>query len=275
MGTSEPVRAPPEVSRTRGHRLAKPRQIALSPNLGHSDPRSRARRWVLAARSWDFLSLPNFAPEVFVHVRRHVFVVRMRDVFAYRLRVLEAVTANAAMPLVAGEDVGAPPGAFRVVFGIGHFQNPVKRTATTTVTRRLRQRDRASPTACHGVREVAKKQRPARSGATEVGTTPLRGASIRITAAGAATAAIMHHAGDPLRGPVSEYRNDLYNLSAVGRPLQLSRWVEAVPALNSLAAATGNGAFWSEEENALGHEGGGGGGGRKTGGVRAPAGVFP
>ena len=38
-------------------------------------------------------SLPNFAPEVFVHARRHVFVVRMRDVFAYRLRVLEAVTA--------------------------------------------------------------------------------------------------------------------------------------------------------------------------------------
>src|SRR5215831_10499811 len=159
----------------------------------------------------------------------------MRDVFAYRLRVLEAVTANAAMPLVAGEDVGAPLGAFRVVFGIGHFQNPVKRTATTRVTRRLRQRDRASPAACHGFREVA-----------------LRGASIRITAAGAATAAIMHHAGDPLRGPVSEYRNDLYNLSAVGRPLQLSRWVEAVPALNSLAAATGNGAFWSRQETTSG-----------------------
>src|SRR6516164_8950916 len=72
--------------------------------------------------------------------------------------------------------------------------------------------DRASAAACHGFREVAKKRRPARSGATEVGTTPLRGASIRITAAGAATAAIMHHAGDPLRGPVSEYRNDLYNV---------------------------------------------------------------
>src|SRR5262249_16631796 len=122
MGTSEPVRAPPEVSRTRGHRLAKPRQIALSSKLGHSNPRSRAGRWVLAARSWDFLSLPNFAPEVFVHARRHVFVVRMRDVFAYRLRVLEAVTANAAMRLGAGEDVRTPLGAFRVVFGIGHLQ---------------------------------------------------------------------------------------------------------------------------------------------------------
>src|SRR5215831_359015 len=130
----QPVRAPPEVSRMRGHKLAKPRSDRLSSNLGHSNPRSRARRWVLAARSWDFLSLPNFAPEVFVHARRHVFVVRMRDVFAYRLRVLEAVTANAAMPLVAGEDVRTPLGAFRVVFGIGHFQNPVKRTATTTVT---------------------------------------------------------------------------------------------------------------------------------------------
>jgi hypothetical protein len=86
--------------------------------------RIREHEW-LAARSWDFLSLPNCAPEVFVHARRDVFVVRMRDVFAYRLRVLEAVTANPAMPLVAGEDVRTPLGAFRVVFGIGHFQIPL------------------------------------------------------------------------------------------------------------------------------------------------------
>src|SRR5262245_5197165 len=46
----------------------------------------------------------------------------MRDVFAYRLRVLEAVTADAAMPLVACEDVWTPLGALRVVFGIGHLQ---------------------------------------------------------------------------------------------------------------------------------------------------------
>src|SRR5438874_8948566 len=72
-----------------------------------------------------FLSLPNCAPEVFVHARRHVFVVLIRDVFAYHLRVQEAVTANAAMPLVAGEDVRTPLGAFRVVFGMGHLQiNP-------------------------------------------------------------------------------------------------------------------------------------------------------
>src|SRR5215470_2740545 len=120
MGTSEPVRVPPEVSRTRGHKLAEPRSDRTVVEF--SNPRSRARRWVLAARSWDFLSLPNFAPEVFVDARRHVFVVRMRDVFAYHLRVLEAVTANAAVPLVAGEVVRAPLGAFRVVFGIGHFQ---------------------------------------------------------------------------------------------------------------------------------------------------------
>ena len=39
----------------------------------------------LGGTSWNFLSVPNCAPEVFVHTRRHVFVVRMRDVFAYRL----------------------------------------------------------------------------------------------------------------------------------------------------------------------------------------------
>jgi hypothetical protein len=69
-----------------------------------------------------FVNASDCAPEVFVHARRHVFVVRIRDVFAYRLRVQEAVTANAAMPLLAGEDVWTPLGVFRIVFGMGHFQ---------------------------------------------------------------------------------------------------------------------------------------------------------
>jgi hypothetical protein len=54
-------------------------------NYVRSNPRSGLDD--LPARSWDFLSLPNCAPEVFVHARRHVFVVCIRDVFAYRLRV--------------------------------------------------------------------------------------------------------------------------------------------------------------------------------------------
>src|SRR5215475_2220982 len=62
----------------------------------------------LAARSWDFLSLPNCAPEIFVHARRHGFVVLISNVFTYRLRVLEAVATNTAMPLVAGEAVWTP-----------------------------------------------------------------------------------------------------------------------------------------------------------------------
>jgi hypothetical protein len=59
--------------------------------------------------------------EVLVHARRHVLVVLISNVFAYHLRVQEAITANAAVPLVAGEDVRTPLGAFRIVFGIGHF----------------------------------------------------------------------------------------------------------------------------------------------------------
>src|SRR5215472_8312618 len=147
---------------------------------------------------------------------------------------------------------GRHSGLFGSSLGLGIFKSCKKNRNHHSDRADYDSGDRAGPAACHGFREVAKKQRPARTGATEVRTTPLRGASIRITAAGAATAAIMHHAGDPLRGPVSEYRNDLYNLSAVGRPLQLSRWVEAVPALNSLAAATGNGAFWSRQETTSG-----------------------
>src|SRR6516162_8474816 len=76
------------------------------------------------ARSWEFFSLPNCAVEVLVHARRHGLVVLVGNVFAYHLRVQEAVTANAAMPLVAGEDVRTPLGTFRVVFRIGHFNNP-------------------------------------------------------------------------------------------------------------------------------------------------------
>src|SRR5262245_13414 len=71
----------------------------------------------LRRRSWEFLSLPNCTVEVLVHARRYGLVVLISNVFAYHLRVQEAVTANAAMPLVAGEGVRTPLGAFRVVFG--------------------------------------------------------------------------------------------------------------------------------------------------------------
>jgi hypothetical protein len=76
-----------------------------------------------------FLSLPNCAPEVFVHARRHVFVVLIRDVFAYHLRVQEAVTANAAMPLVAGEDVRTPRELYAclIVFHHGNGDRPSRK----------------------------------------------------------------------------------------------------------------------------------------------------
>jgi hypothetical protein len=104
-------------------------QTALSSNLGRSNPRSRARQ-VLAARSWQFLSLPNCAPEVFVHARRHIFVVRISDVFAYRLRVLEAVTANAAMPLIAGRRCTDATRGFSGRLWDLAFSNPAKRIGT-------------------------------------------------------------------------------------------------------------------------------------------------
>ena len=59
--------------------------------------------------------------------------------------------------------------------------------------------------------EKSQKERPARTGATEVRTTPLRGAGIRITAAGAAT--------PRLCTKLVTRREDL---SVVRSPLQLS-----------------------------------------------------
>jgi hypothetical protein len=72
-------------------------------------------------RLWEFFSLPNCALEVLIHAWWHGLVVFISNVFAYHFRIEEAVTANAAMPLVAREDVRTPLGAFRVVFGIGHL----------------------------------------------------------------------------------------------------------------------------------------------------------
>src|SRR5262249_12550655 len=86
-------------------------------------------RAALRRRSWEFLSLPNCTVEVLVHARRYGLVVLISNVFAYHLRVREAVTANAAMPLVTGEDVWTPLGAFRVVFG--HCNNQPSASAST------------------------------------------------------------------------------------------------------------------------------------------------
>jgi hypothetical protein len=42
------------------------------------------------------------------------------------------------MPLVAGEDVRTPLGAFRVIFGIGHFNNQPSASASTLARNRWR-----------------------------------------------------------------------------------------------------------------------------------------
>ena len=42
-------------------------------------------RAALRARSWKLLSLPNCAVKVLVHARRHILVVLIGNVFAYRL----------------------------------------------------------------------------------------------------------------------------------------------------------------------------------------------
>src|SRR5262249_18282315 len=56
----------------------------------------------------EFLSLPDCAVEVLIHAWWHGLVVLISNVFAYHLRIQEAVTANAAMPLVARENVWTP-----------------------------------------------------------------------------------------------------------------------------------------------------------------------
>jgi hypothetical protein len=66
-------------------------------------------------RLWEFFSLPNCALEVLIHAWWHGLVVFISNVLAYHFRIEEAVTANAAMPLVACEDVRTPLGTFRIV----------------------------------------------------------------------------------------------------------------------------------------------------------------
>src|SRR5262249_44945068 len=73
--------------------------------------------------------------------------------------------------------------------------------------------DRAGPAACHDFREVAKSGAQPEPARPRLVRRLCVGASIRITAAGAATAAIMHQAGDPSRGPVSEFGTTVQPLS--------------------------------------------------------------
>src|SRR5262249_551141 len=105
------------------HRAKQRDELATAAHLITSSARATAYLRY-RSRLWEFLSLPNCAMEVLVHTRRHGLVVLIGDMFAYHLRIPQSVTANAAMPLVAVEDVRTPLGAFRVIFGIGHFNNP-------------------------------------------------------------------------------------------------------------------------------------------------------
>src|SRR5215471_12472704 len=132
MGTSEPVRGPPEVSRwTRAATSSQNLdQIALSSNFGALKSAISGSTIGLGGKIMDFLSLPNCAPEVFVHARRDVFVVRMCDVFAYRLRVLEAVTAKCGNATGRGRKCTDATRGFSGRLWEWAFSNPVKRTGT-------------------------------------------------------------------------------------------------------------------------------------------------
>src|SRR5262249_27753268 len=108
------------------------------------------------------------------------------------------------------------------------FSNPVKRTATTTAERRLRQRRQCWPRSLSRLPRSRKKRRPARTGATEVGTTPVApafGLRPRARLRPRLCTKLVTRREDQ-----SASSERLYNLLVVGRPLQLSRWVEAVPA---------------------------------------------
>src|SRR5262249_12418569 len=165
----------------------------------------------------------------------------MRDVFAYRLRVLEAVTANAAMPLVAGEDVRSATRGFSGRLWDWAFSNPAVSApdnrqdsappsnsaqatpvdATTNSDRAdYDSGDRAIPAACHGFREVAKSgAQPEPARLRRLCVVPAFGLRPRLC-----TKLVTR------REDQSASSERLYNLLVVGRPLQLSRWVEAVPA---------------------------------------------
>src|SRR5262249_57044252 len=57
--------------------LRRPRSDRIVVELRALKSKVSGSTIVLAARSWDFLSLPNRAPEIFIHARWDVFVVCM------------------------------------------------------------------------------------------------------------------------------------------------------------------------------------------------------
>ena len=81
------------------------------------------------------------------------FAMCLRAISEYRKRSPQ----NAAMPLVMREDVRTPLRAFRIVFGIGHFDNQINFEAPTirpTLAERRRGHRPRSPKSAHIARFI-------------------------------------------------------------------------------------------------------------------------
>jgi hypothetical protein len=146
---------------------------------------------------------------------------------------------------------GRHSGLFGSSLGLGIFKSCKKNRNYHSDRADYDSGDRAGPAACHGFREVAKKRRPARTArprlVRRLCVAPAFGLRPRARLRPRLCTTLVTRREDQ-----SASSERLYNLLVVGRPLQLSRWVEAIPASNSLAAATGNGAFWPRQETTSG-----------------------
>jgi hypothetical protein len=72
-----------------------------------------------------------------MQTRRHVFVVRLRDMLAHEIRVQKTLTAESAYPFIADEDVRSPLGIRWVVTWMWHFQILTKLVIVLRRARRL------------------------------------------------------------------------------------------------------------------------------------------
>src|SRR5262249_28792442 len=98
MGTSEPVRAPPEVSRTRGHKLARPRsdRIEVAPfrDLRLDDGSWRQDHGIFFPRSCRTV--------LCVWACRFVSVFALGILFCYLLRSADAVPLDGDLAVGGG-----------------------------------------------------------------------------------------------------------------------------------------------------------------------------
>src|SRR5215469_3706381 len=154
MGTSEPVRAPPEVSRTRGHKLAKSRSDRIvvefrARDLGLDDGSWRQDHGIFFRCQTSPLKYSYMLGGMFSSCACAMCLRTVSEYWKRSPQMRQCHWSRAKM-------YGCHSGLFGSSLGLGIFKSCKKNRNYHSGRADYDSGDRAGPGACHGFREVAK-----------------------------------------------------------------------------------------------------------------------